>query len=104
VKAFVVLVTTPNRRVSEKLSQGLVKNKFAACVNRIPGIHSRYWWKGKIETTKEELLLIKTTQSRLNRLIPWVKKNHPYTVCEVIAVPIAAGNKDYLRWIEESVR
>ncbi len=104
MKYFVVLVTTPNRSASEKLSKGLLRNRLAACINRLSGIQSRYWWKGKIETAKEELLLIKTTQSRLLPLTQWVKKNHPYQVCEVIALPISAGNKAYLEWVDQSLR
>lgn len=98
-----VFVTTPNRKTSEKLSKGLVKNKLAACVNALPGLRSRYWWKGKVETAREELLLIKTTHRRLPALIRWVKKNHPYQVCEVVALPIVSGNKPYLDWIAQSL-
>jgi periplasmic divalent cation tolerance protein len=103
VKKYVVLVTSPNRSVSEKLSKGLVQNKLAACVNRVPGIHSRYWWKGKIETAREELLLVKTQQNRLSALTRWIKQKHPYAVCEVIALPIAGGNQAYLDWISQSL-
>ncbi len=103
MKKYVVFVTTPNRSVSEKLSKALVQKKLAACVNRIPGIHSRYWWKGQIETAREELLLIKTQQNRLSPLTQWIKKNHPYTVCEIVAIPIAGGNPDYLKWISQSL-
>lgn len=104
MKSYVVLVTTPNRRVSEKLSKGLISRKLGACVNRLPNVSSRYWWKGKVENAKEELLLIKTHQSRLKPLTQWVRANHPYTVCEVIALPIAAGNKPYLDWIVQSLK
>ena len=104
MKYFVVLVTSPNRRTSEKLSKGLVGGKLAACVNILPGLRSRYWWKGKIEAAREELLLIKTSQSRLSRLTQWVMKNHPYKVCEVVALPISAGNKLYLDWIMKSLK
>ena len=103
MKSYVVLITTPNRRVSEKLSKGLVGKKLAACVNLIPGVHSRYWWKGRIETAREELLLVKTRQNRLAALTLWVKQNHPYSLCEVVALPIAGGNKAYLDWIGKSV-
>jgi len=103
MKCCLVLVTTPNLKTSEKLSKGLVKTKLAACVNRIPGLKSRYWWKGKIETASEELLLIKTTQPKLHRLTQWVQANHPYTICEVIAFPITAGSKTYLKWISNSI-
>lgn len=104
MKRYVVMVTTPGPAVSEKLSKGLVRNRLAACVNRLPGIRSRYWWKGKIDTAREELLIIKTRLDRLSKLVRWVKKNHPYAICEVIALPIAGGNPDYLRWIDQSLR
>jgi periplasmic divalent cation tolerance protein len=103
VKNYVVLVTTPNRRVSERLSKGLVEKKLAACVNRIPHLGSRYWWKGKVETAREELLIIKTHSGRLMAMMRWVKANHPYTVCEILALPVATGNSSYLRWIRQSL-
>jgi periplasmic divalent cation tolerance protein len=103
VKTYVVFVTTPNRRVSEKLSKGLVKKKLAACVNRIPGLVSRYWWKGKMETAREELLLIKTHSRLLTPLMRWIKANHPYSVCEILALPVAAGSRPYLQWIKQSL-
>jgi periplasmic divalent cation tolerance protein len=104
VKYFVVLVTSPNRSVSDKLSKGLVGKKLAACVNRVPGMTSRYWWKGKVETAQEELLIIKTVKTKLPALTKWVKANHPYEVCEVLALPVAGGNSDYLNWISQSLR
>jgi periplasmic divalent cation tolerance protein len=103
VKYRVVLVTSPNRLTSEKLSKGLVSQKLAACVNCVPGVTSRYWWKGKIETSREELLIIKTTQSKLPVLTRWVKANHPYQVCEVLSLPVTGGNPDYLNWIDQSL-
>lgn len=104
MKYFVVLVTTPGRAASEKLSKGLLRERLVACVNRVPGVQSRYWWKGKIETAREELLIIKTRKDQLSKLVRWVKRNHPYTVCEVVALPITGGNPDYLRWIDQSLR
>jgi periplasmic divalent cation tolerance protein len=101
---LIVLVTTPDRKTSEIISKGLISKKLAACVNRISGIHSRYRWKGKVETAREELLLIKTRSSRLAALTQWVRKNHPYEVCEVVALPIQGGNKAYLDWISKSLK
>ena len=99
-----VLVTTPDRTTSEKMSRGLVQNKLAACVNRVPGLTSRYWWNGKMETAREELLVIKTNRAKFSGLIQWVRQHHPYTVCEIVALPIARGNQAYLRWIDQSLR
>jgi periplasmic divalent cation tolerance protein len=103
MKYLVVLVTTPDRKTSERLSKGVIARKLAACVNTLPGVRSRYWWKGKVETAREELLLIKTRRDRLSDLTQWLRKNHPYTVCEVVALPIEGGNKPYLDWIAKSL-
>lgn len=102
--AYVVLVTTPNRRVSERLMRLVVDRKLAACANRLPGLVSRYWWKGRVETAREELLLFKTTKTRYRLLEKTIREAHPYQVCEVLALPVKAGNPPYLRWLESSVR
>ncbi|KAK7868969.1 hypothetical protein R5R35_002600 [Gryllus longicercus] len=98
-----VYVTVPNEEVAKKIAHGLVKEQLAACVNIIPKITSVYMWKGEINEDSELLLMIKTRTSRIEDLTAYVKANHPYEVCEVIAVPITAGNKPYLNWIDEVV-
>lgn len=100
----VVFITCADEKEGEKISQGLVEKKLVACVNLVPKIISRYWWQGKIETASEVLLIIKTKKSLVDKLITEVKKLHSYTVPEIIALPIIAGNKDYLAWIDKSVR
>jgi periplasmic divalent cation tolerance protein len=85
------------------ISKTLVEQKLAACVNITPKIQSRYWWKGKVETASESLLMIKTKKTLVSKLIKKVKDMHSYTVAEVIALPIIQGNPDYLQWIQTSV-
>ena len=102
-KFAIVWVTTPNRAVSKRLSRLLVEGRLAACVNILPGLTSRYWWKGKVETDSEELLVAKTLVSKLPEIEAAVQKAHPYEVCEVIAMPLLRGNGPYLRWITENV-
>jgi periplasmic divalent cation tolerance protein len=43
---------------------------------------------------------VKTRAVLLEGLIALVKQNHPYSVPEIIALPIIGGNKDYLKWID----
>ncbi|KAL1344690.1 protein CutA 1, chloroplastic isoform X1 [Arachis hypogaea] len=108
VPSIVVYVTVPNREAvdwpGKKLAESIVKEKLAACVNRVPGIESVYQWKGEIQTDAEELLIIKTRQSLLQALTEHVKANHEYDVPEVISLPITGGNLKYLEWIKESTR
>ncbi|KAK3150698.1 hypothetical protein QOZ80_3AG0236530 [Eleusine coracana subsp. coracana] len=104
VPSIVVYVTVPNREAGKKLSQGIISEKLAACVNIVPGIESVYWWEGKVQTDAEELLIIKTRESLLNALTEHIKANHEYDVPEVISLPITGGNTKYLEWIKNSTR
>ncbi|XP_073117458.1 protein CutA 1, chloroplastic isoform X2 [Elaeis guineensis] len=78
VPAIVVYVTVPNKEAGKKLAESIIMEKLAACVNRVPGIESVYWWDGKVQRDSEELLIIKTRESLLNALTEHVKANHEY--------------------------
>ncbi|KFB43430.1 AGAP000670-PA-like protein [Anopheles sinensis] len=99
----IAFVTTPDINASNKLARGLVEKKLVACVNIIPGLTSIYEWEGKINEDPEYLLMIKTRTCRVEEVIRFVRENHPYSVAEVISVPIANGNAPYLEWIGKVV-
>ncbi|MBI4218376.1 MAG: divalent-cation tolerance protein CutA [Elusimicrobia bacterium] len=101
--ACVVFVTASNRKEADKISKTVVKERLAACVNQVPSIRSRYWWKGKVETANESFLIIKTKKSKFEALRKRIQTIHSYAVPEVIALEIVQGNPDYLKWMDESV-
>lgn len=101
---YVVVFITASSKEGKTLARLLVAQKLAACVNVVPGVWSTYWWKGKQESAQEVLLVAKTKRSLLVPLVKTVKKNHSYTVPEVIALPISGGHRDYLRWIHDSLK
>jgi len=85
--------------VGERLARGLVQHKLAACVNIVPGVQSIYEWEGKVQSDNELLLLIKTRAALVPSLAIWVRREHPYQVCEIVSVALSTGNPAYLRWI-----
>jgi periplasmic divalent cation tolerance protein len=95
-------VTVPNKKAGQKIAEGLVESRLAACVNVLPAVDSFYRWKGKVEAASELLLVIKTQKDLVGALTTFVKENHPYEVCEVIALPVMEGNPAYLDWIGSS--
>ncbi|XP_044001695.1 protein CutA homolog [Aphidius gifuensis] len=99
----VAYVTVPSIEIAKTLAHGVVKNKLAACVNIIPQITSIYEWKNEIQEDNELMLMIKTRTETVTSLTEFIKKNHPYEVCEVISLPIENGNQQYLNWIGDIV-
>lgn len=98
----VVLITVPSEEVARTLAKTLVEERLAACVNIVPGLTSVYRWQGKVVEDQELLLLVKTTTHAFPRLKERVKALHPYTVPEIVALPIAEGNREYLDWLREN--
>jgi periplasmic divalent cation tolerance protein len=95
-----VITTTENKTDAEKIAEFLVDKKLAGCVQIIGPISSVYWWQGKIEKANEWLCLIKTTRALYENLESSLRKIHPYKVPEILAIPVVAGSKDYLSWLD----
>jgi periplasmic divalent cation tolerance protein len=101
----IVLVTCGTLTEGRKIARSVVSKRLAACVNVVLApLDSYYTWKGKLETAREYLLVIKTTAKKLTDLEAEVKKLHSYDVPEFIVLPIVGGSKEYLKWLEKSVR
>ncbi len=98
----VVYITAP-REEANRIARVLVEEKLAACANIVDRVSSIYWWEGRVEEDEEALIILKTELGLVSRLVRRVKEIHPYSVPEVIALPIIAGNPDYLVWISESI-
>lgn len=103
-KLRLVLVTAPDRKLARKLAAAALQARLAACANIIPQIESHYWWKGKVETSKEVLILFKTGRSQLRKLEQLILELHPYDTPEFVALKPDSGNGRYLRWCESAVR
>ena len=99
---LVVLVTCPSRKVGETIGRALVQERLAACVNVVPNLTSIYRWEGKIYRDAEVLLVIKTRRMRLPALMRRVRGLHPYSVPEVVALPLVGGSAPYLSWVRDS--
>ena len=100
----IVLVTCAGKMEAKRIARSVVEARLAACVNVLSApVESIYRWKGKVERAREVLLVIKTSKKRLRALQAAVARMHSYHVPEFIALPIAAGSKAYLSWLEESV-
>jgi periplasmic divalent cation tolerance protein len=101
---IIVLVTVKNKKEAQRIATKLVSEKLIACANIIDNIDSIFWWKGKVDSSREVLLILKSQKKLFKRIEKLVKTIHSYCLPEIIALPIVAGEKKYLEWINTSVR
>lgn len=101
---YVVLATTKDGAEAERIAERLIDERLAACVNVLPAVSSTYRWKGRVEHAGEVLLLMKTSNEKLDRLMARVRELHSYEIPEILALPIERGSPEYLKWLEDSLR
>lgn len=101
---IVVYITCQDKEEAEKIGTTLVKEKLAACCNFFQ-TNSIYRWKGKIEKTKESVLIVKTIEANFKKIEHRVKGLHSYTVPCILKISVNRGaNKEYLKWLEGELK
>ncbi len=97
---LLVLTNCPDPETADAIARALVESRLAACVNRLAPVASVYRWQGEIESATEVPLLIKCTRERYPAVEQAIRELHPYSVPEIIGVPLTAGYAPYLRWVD----
>jgi periplasmic divalent cation tolerance protein len=101
---IVILCTCSSEIEAQRISIHLLEEHLAACVNVVPLNGSYYWWQGAIESSKEQLLLIKSSAALFSAVEEAVRKIHSYQVPELLALPVLDGSSDYLEWLRSNLR
>ena len=100
----IVLSTAGSEDEARKIAHHLVDHHLAACVNLVPRIESIYRWHGKVESSQEWLLVIKTTAERFPAVCNAIQELHSYELPECIVISVEDGSTEYLEWIADSLQ
>ncbi|MEE8445521.1 MAG: divalent-cation tolerance protein CutA, partial [Alphaproteobacteria bacterium] len=95
-----IYITAASADEAATIARTLVAERLAACANVFPPVRSFYWWEGKVQDDAEVVLIAKTRAALVPRLIERVKALHSYDCPCVVALPIEAGNPEFLAWID----
>ncbi len=101
--ARIVMTTVVSPEEGNRLGHALVEERLAACATLLPLVHSVYRWQGKIESSAETLLLLKTASDQLPALESRLLELHSYQTPEFLVLRIEAGSHPYLKWLHESL-
>lgn len=99
-----MLVTAPDLRVARRLARAALRRRLVACAILFPRLESHYWWQGRVESSAEVLLILKTPRRRLAALEKLILARHPYDTPEFLALPLSGGSGKYLVWLTASTR
>ncbi|VEA61622.1 Divalent-cation tolerance protein CutA [Serratia plymuthica] len=103
-EAVVILCTAPDEATAQDLAARILGEKLAACATLLPGATSLYYWEGKLEQEYEVQMLFKSDRRHQDALLNTLKQHHPYQTPELLVLPVMAGDKDYLLWINASLK
>lgn len=104
IGALIVITTVPDENLAVKITESLLQQRLTACVHRLPAGQSTYWWQGKLESSAEFTLIIKSTREVYAELETTIKRLHSHDVPEIVALPVAAGLPAFLKWIDDEVK
>lgn len=100
----IILVTVPDLKTARALAKTALKARLVACANLVPKIESHYWWRGKIESGAEVMILFKTRKSKLPALEKLITAKHPCDTPEFLVLTLDKGSRKYLNWLADSCR
>lgn len=101
---LVVLSNLPDQASAARLAATLVDLRAAACANVLAPCASVYRWQGKVETSAEVPVLMKTSRAAYARLEKIVREHHPYELPEIIVLRVEDGLPGYLNWVAQETR
>jgi periplasmic divalent cation tolerance protein len=99
-----VIITVDSEEWMINFTRSLVEDRLVACGQHIAPIRSVYRWDGTIHDDHETRVALHTRSSLVPAVIDRTRQVHPYEVPCILAIPIEAGNPDYVQWvIDETV-
>jgi periplasmic divalent cation tolerance protein len=94
-----VIITADNEDWLITFTRSLVEDRLVACGQHIAPIRSVYRWDGTIHDDQETRVALHTRASLVPAVIDRTRQAHPYDVPCILAIPVEAGNPDYVQWV-----
>jgi periplasmic divalent cation tolerance protein len=98
-----IMVTAGGRDDAERLGEGLVVDRLAACCSVVPMVHSFYYEGEILKREHEALLLVKTVRSKAPAAVEYIKSHHSYELPEILELAVDGGSPAYLKWLVDQV-
>lgn len=91
-------ITCESVAQAKSIGKHLMDKKLCACVNIFPDMQPMFFWppkSGKIDESKEVVLIAKTIESKYQKLENEIHKIHTYEIPCIFAIPVQHVDKKY---------
>jgi len=103
-KMVFLYVTTSSIEEAKKIASALLEKRLCACVNIYPQVQSLYWWKGKIESSEEAIMIVKTRETLISEVEKVILENHSYTCPCIVKLLVEPVFKPFEQWLFEETK
>lgn len=98
-----VYVTLDQAKRADELSEILLSERLCACTNVFPGVKSSFVWEGAVQREDEWVMLVKTTAKLVPKVMERIKLWHPYECPAIFSLKPDRVEKDFARFVKQSV-
>lgn len=96
-------LTCTNNREADKISKALWKKRLIACAKKLP-VSSMFRWKGKIDNTKEILVMLESIEENFDKINAVVNKLTSYETPMLFSIPVSKTTKEVEKWLKEELK
>lgn len=98
---LMVTTTVATEAEAKRLAHAVLHARLAACVQVEP-ITAYFHWEGALEECRELRVACKTAESAMPALMALLRKQHPYTLPQLVVQPVQAS-AEYGCWVDEQL-
>ncbi len=101
---LLIQTTVATEKEANALATTLLEKRLAACVQVSQPIKGVYRWEGKITSSEEFVVTLKSHRKMWDAIKTFFEKNHSYALPEMIGTEILVGSKEYLEWLDAQLK
>ncbi len=102
-KYIVITTLCDNKDIANKIINILLEKKLVAGT-QLSTVYSKYWWNNQLEECEEYKLEFRTKENLFKEIEHEIELIHNYEVAEISYYEIKGASKDFLDWIDNSVK
>lgn len=101
-KLKIVYIPCSSINEAKSIAKELLKSKLIACANIHESV-SLFFWEGKLQETKEYVIMAKTIAKISKKLEQKIKSLHSYDCPCIISFENVTTNKEFMLWCEREL-